>query len=415
MDLFYVLLILLVITRAFGELAARVGQPALVGELVSGIVLGMVIAQYADHLPALSGIQEDRVFDAITDLGMFFIMLFAGIEMQPQKIIQYSRPSLTVAIGGMVLPLLMGIGLGLMFLPDSKFLLAQALFIGTALAITAVPATVKILIDLGKLNAPSGQIIVSAAVFDDVLSLLLLAWLTALIGVNGMPGPIEFAILAGKIVIFFAVTAVIGLFAFPWGGKFLRQVKEKELDFSAMLIAAFAFAVLAEMLELHFILGSFVAGVFFGRKTINQQTYERVRSKVSATTFGFLAPIFFASIGLNLTFGALIEIPLFMILLVVAAFVGKFFGAGFAAYACGLSRTDAMAVGVGMSARGAVELVIADIALKAGMFSVPGVVSPVLDNLFSAVVVMAILTTIMTPILLRQVYGRSTAGSSPAP
>lgn len=404
MDLFYVLLVLLVATRAFGELASRIGQPALVGELVSGVVLGTLVGQYADYFPTLSAVDRDPVFNAITKLGMFFIMLFAGIEMQPNKILQYSKPSIAVALGGMVVPMALGIALGFLFLPASEHRMVQAFFIGTTLAITAVPATVKILIDLGRLNTSSGQIIVSAAVFDDVFSLVLLAWLTALISVGEVPGLFEFAVLAFKILVFFALTAVIGFYAFPWGGKFLKQVKEKELDFSAMLIAALAFGVLAEVLELHFILGSFVAGVFFGRKTIDERTYDNVRSKVSGMTFGFLAPIFFASVGLNLGFEAIVEIPLFVLLLVFVAFAGKFVGSGLAAYACGLPRAEAAAVGVGMSARGAVELVIADIALKAGLFSLPGVASPILANLFSAVVIMAILTTIMTPIFLKQIY-----------
>jgi Kef-type K+ transport system membrane component KefB len=404
MELFFILLVLLVVTRAFGEVASRLGQPALVGEIVSGIVLGTVVGHYAETFPTLSNLQSNQVFEAITDLGMFFIMLFAGIEMQPNKLLKYSKQSLGVAVGGMVLPLVFGIVLGVLFLPASEFLIVQALFIGTALAITAVPATVKILIDLGKLESPSGQVIVSAAVMDDVLSLLLLAWLTALIGVGEAPGLADLAILAFKILAFFAVTAVIGFYAYPWGGKLLNHVKEKELDFSAMLIAALAFALLAEALELHFILGSFVAGVFFGRKTIDERTYEGVRSKVSGMTFGFLAPIFFASIGLNLSLDALFEIPVFLILLIAAAFVGKLLGSGFAAYAAGLPRTESIAVGVGMSARGAVELVIADIALQSGMFSPPGVDSVVLSNLFSAIVIMAVVTTVATPILLKRVY-----------
>ncbi|MDP6708694.1 MAG: cation:proton antiporter, partial [Alphaproteobacteria bacterium] len=328
MDLFYILLVLLVVTRAFGELASRIGQPALVGELVSGVVLGTMIGQYSEYFPLLSNVRDSPIFDAITDLGMFFIMLFAGIEMQPSKIFQYSRQSIAVAMGGMVLPLALGIGLGVAFLPRSDFLMAQSLFIGTALAITAVPATVKILIDLGKLNTPSGQIIVSAAVLDDVLSLLLLAWLTALISAGDGLGLVAFATLTFKILVFFVITMVVGFFAFPWGGRLLKQVKEKDLDFSAILIAALAFAVLAEVLGLHFILGSFVAGVFFGRKTIDDRTYDSVRSKTSGVTFGFLAPIFFASIGLNLNLGAFLEIPLFLLLLLIAAFLGKFVGAG---------------------------------------------------------------------------------------
>jgi len=406
MDLFYVLLVLLVVTRAFGELAARIGQPALVGELVSGVIVGAIVAHNADLLPVMVDVQKDHVFKAITDLGMFLLMLFAGIEMQPNKILQHSKQSLAVAIGGMVLPLVMGIALGFAFLPHSNYLLAQALFIGTALAITAVPATVKILIDLGRLNTPAGEIIVSAAVFDDVLSLLLLAWLTAFISVGGVPENGIIGILTLKILAFFAVTIIVGFYAFPWGGKFLKQVKEKELDFSAMLIAALAFAVLAEMLELHFILGAFVAGVFFGRKTVDNKTYDSVRDKVSGMTFGFLAPIFFASVGLHLSLDALTEIPLFLFLLIGAAFLGKFIGSGVAAYAFGMNRVDAAAIGVGMSARGAVELVIADIALRAGIFNPPGVSSPILTHLFSAVVIMAILTTVVTPVLLKQIYSK---------
>jgi len=269
---------------------------------------------------------------------------------------------------------------------------------------TAWAKIIPRIIDLGKLDTPSGQIIISAAVFDDVLSLLLLACLTALIGAGEVPGALEFAVLALKIMVFFAITIAVGFYFFPWGGKFLKKVKEKELDFSAMLVAALAFSVLAEALGLHFIMGSFVAGVFFGRKTINNRTYERVRSKVSATTFGFLAPIFFASVGLNLNIEAVFEVPLFVLLLIVAAFLGKLIGSGGAAYVFGMSRPEATAVGVGMSARGAVELVIADIALQAGLFSPPDVVSPILSNLFSAVVIMAIFTTVATPILLKRIY-----------
>ena len=410
MDLFFVLLILLVVTRAFGELAERVGQPALVGELISGILLGATLAYCGGSLvccgaesPDMSGLENNTVFRAITDLGMFLIMLFAGIEMQPHKILRYSGPSFLVAVGGMVLPLALGFGLGWMFLPETPLRFAQAAFIGTALAITAVPATVKILIDLGKLDSPSGQIIVSAAAFDDVLSLLLLAWLTGVMGGGGEIGFGDLGLLTGKVVLFFAITVSIGTFLFPRFGQLIKNGKEKELELSSLLIAAFGFAVLAEALDLHFILGAFVAGIFFGRRTIDAQTYEDVRSKVSGMTFGFLAPVFFASVGLHLTFGVFTEVPVFLVLLLVAAFAGKLFGAGAMAALFGMSRGESMAIGVGMSARGAVELVIADIALEAGLFAHAGG-DPILSNMFSAVVVMAIVTTLVTPVLLKRIY-----------
>ncbi|MGI9450644.1 MAG: cation:proton antiporter, partial [Geminicoccaceae bacterium] len=357
-------------------------------------------------LPAFADLRDDAVFRTVTDLGMFFLMLFAGIEMQPHKIAEYSGGAVAVAVGGMVLPLALGAGLGWLFLPHSELQAPQALFLGTALAITAVPATVRILIDLGQLESPVGQTIVSAAVFDDILSLVLLAWLTGMLGAAEPLGLLGFIWLGAKILLFFAITAVIGLYVFPWGGRFMHYLKEEELEISAMLIAAFAFAVLAELLALHFIVGAFVAGLYFGQRTIDLKSYERVRDKVSGMTFGFLAPIFFASVGLNLDLSAFSEIPGFLALLIGVAFLAKIAGAGTGAYAFGFSRRESVAVGIGMSPRGAVELVIADIALTAGLFEVSGIRSTLLANLYSAIVIMAIVTTVVSPILLQWAFDR---------
>ncbi len=403
-DLFYVLLILLVTTRAFGEAAEHVGQPSLVGELIAGIALGAMVAAFPATFPDLSGLGDNEVFVTITELGMFFLMLFAGLEMQPQKVLEHSGGALTVAVGGMIVPLGLGIGLGWIFLPESERWAAQCLFIGTALAITAVPATVRILMDLGQLDTPVGQTIISAAVFDDILSLILLAWLTGMIAAGGAPDLVEISILVGKIVLFFAVTGVVGLYLFPWGGRFMRHLKTQELEISAMLVGAFAFAVLAEALGLHFILGAFVAGLYFGRKTIDEESYERVKSAISAMTFGFLAPIFFASVGFNLNLAALSGAPIFVTILIIVAFLGKVVGAGGAARIFGFSAQDSAAIGIGMSPRGAVELVIAGIALKAGLFETGDAPSSIVDNLFSAVVIMAVVTTVVSPIVLRRTF-----------
>ncbi|MGF1759289.1 cation:proton antiporter [Photobacterium sagamiensis] len=403
MELFFILLVLLVTTRIFGEVAERLGQPALVGELIAGIALGTVAAQYAELFPHIAGLDQNPVFNTITDLAMFFIMLFAGIELQPNKLIKYSKGAFVVAVCGMILPMTFGMGLGWVFLPASDIFLAQCIFLGTALAITAVPTTVRILIDLDKLESPSGLIIISAAVFDDILSLILLAWLTAFIGAGSASG---FALgpIVLKVLAFFAITITVGVFLFPLGARFIRGIKEKEFEFSALLVGALAFSVLAEALELHFIIGAFMAGLFFDRKTIDEATYDDVRNKTSAMTYGFLAPIFFASVGLHMDFSAIYEVPGFVACLLLAAFAGKFIGAGAAARSVGLSWQEAAAVGTGMSARGAVELVIADIALKAGLFDDFSAMTPVVEHIFSAVVIMAVLTTLVTPILLKKIY-----------
>jgi len=413
MDLFYVLLVLLVVTRTFGIAVERLGQPALIGELVGGIALGAIGAQMAPTHPFIGDLTHNGIFIAITNLGMFFLMLLAGIEMQPHKIMKYSMTAFLVALGGLFLPLMLGFGLGWLFLPEGPLKIAQSFFIGTALAITAVPASVRVLMDLGKLNTPVGQVIVTAAVFDDVLSLLLLAFLTGLISGEGGGGIQDVAELGLDIVSFFAISILVGIYGFPKGAVLLSHIKEKEFDFSLILIAAFAAAVLAEAMGLHFILGPFVAGMFVGRRVLDKATYITVKSKISATTLGFLAPVFFASVGLNLKLTAFYEVPLFLALLIAAAFIGKIVGSGAMARACKFGNRESLAVGMGMSARGAVELVIADIALKAGLFAAVNgtdASDPVVANIFSAVVVMAIVTTIVTSVALRHILSASHGG-----
>jgi Kef-type K+ transport system membrane component KefB len=209
MEILYILLVLLVTARAFGEIAIRLGQPTLVGEIVAGIALGRVIRLFPEAFPLMAGIRDDRVFMAFTDLGIFFLMLSAGLEMQPRELAQTSGSSAVIAAGGMLLPLGLGTGLGWVFLPASDYRVAQALFIGVAISVTAVPVAVKVLMDLKKLNTPLGASVVSAAVIDDILSLVLLALLTALIRSGTLPGGAELLLLAVKVLLFFALAAAV--------------------------------------------------------------------------------------------------------------------------------------------------------------------------------------------------------------
>lgn len=163
MEILFILLVLLVITRAFGEFAARLGQPALVGELLAGISLGIVVQFLPELFPIMKNINDNEVFMSLTDLGIFFLMVLAGLEMQPKELAQSSKRSLIIALGGMLLPLLAGICLGWIFLPRSDFFVAQALFVGAALAVTTVPVAVKVLMDLNKLDSTSGRIIWNAS------------------------------------------------------------------------------------------------------------------------------------------------------------------------------------------------------------------------------------------------------------
>ena len=406
MEIFYVLLILLVITRAFGEIAVRLGQPALVGELLAGIALGVAIRFSPSSFPVMHAVSENEVFTAITDLGIFFLMLMTGLEMHPKEVAEKSKGAMLIALGGLIIPLLAGFSLGWIFLPQSNVRLAQVLFIGTALAITAVPVAAKVLMDLGKLRSTAGKMIVSAAIIDDILGLLLLAVLTAMIRTGEMPDISGLLWLAGQILLFMVIVTAIGLYILPRLERVFHHSMSEEFEFSILLVVAFGFALLAETLQMHFILGAFAAGLFFTKRTMDTDVFEGVQSRISGITTGFLAPVFFASIGLHLDVAAFTSIPLFLAVLIVAAVLCKLIGAGLPAYWIGLSGKDSLIVGIGMSGRGAVELIIADIALRAGLFSHPDPTPAIVANLFSAIVIMAVVTTLMTPIGLRLIVSQ---------
>jgi len=302
-----ILLVLLLVTRLCGELAERVKQPPLVGELVAGVALGVVASRNHEALPILANLPENEIFGAITDLAIFFLML--------------------------------------------------------------------------------------------------LAVLTAVLRTGGFPDFAAVALLAGKVVAYFLVTWLIGQYAVPRLGRLVRKTRAQEFELSALLILALGLALLAEALGMHFILGAFMAGLFFGRKTVSPEGYESIRSSLTSITMGFFAPLFFASVGLQLDLSAAVEIPLLVTPLVLAAFIGKLVGAGAPAYATGFDLRESAAIGVAMSARGAVELIIAGIALQAGLFGHPDPTPPVVKYLFSAIVIMAMVTTLLTPMALRPLLG----------
>lgn len=403
MDLFYILLVLLLITRLFGEVAVRLKQPALVGELVSGIILGIIVRNYSETFVILHGLADNEVFRAISDLAIFFLMLMAGIEMQPTDLARASGNAFFVALCSMLLPLAAGFALAWYFIPASPFKFPQALFLAISLSVTAVPVAARVLLDIGYLETRIGHTIISAAIFNDILSLILLTSLTAVIHTGGLPQLGHLAIQSGMALLFLSIAILAGHILFPLGGRLLKSLRSDEIDFTALLVVAFAYALLAEALKLHFIIGAFLAGLFFVRRTIDPHAYIAVKARVSGITTGFFAPIFFASIGLHFDMSSAHAVPVFLILLIVIAFLCKMIGAGAPALLLGFHVREAAAIGVGMSARGAVELIIADIALRAGLFEVPQPVPDIVSHLFSAIVIMTLATTLLTPLILRQI------------
>ena len=391
-----VILVVVVIARLVGELMERVGQLAILGELLAGVVLGVFIAY--GPFPHFGEIVETEVFTTIASLGMLFIMLSSGMEMDIGDLAKASKRGILVALGGMILPLSFGYGIGLLFLPDSEYKVAQCFFLGVALSITAIPALSRVLCDLNIMQTRIGNTLINAAIADDILGLILLAILTAMITGEGIPSAATLGILIAKVIGFFIVSLTIGRFLMPYLGKRLSNIKIKEVELTIALIIALAFGIGAEYAGMHFIIGALVAGMFLREGTFGDKVAAELESKISGITLGFLAPIFFVSIGLHVDLSAFIVAPLFMLVLLIAAIVGKLLGSGIPARLTGFTKRESLAIGIGMNGRGAVEIIVAAIALETGLFLQPVPTPPVVSSIFSSVVIMAIVTTILVPL-----------------
>lgn len=391
------LLVLVVVARLSGEIFLRVGQPASIGEIVAGFALALLAAsplavQFLERLPS------SPFLEVAAQFGIFFVVLLAGMEMRPREIASQSAASLAVAVGGVVLPLAAGFALAWVFLPETPLRFAQALLVGVALSISAVPVAVKVLMELRLLHERVGEMIVAAAIFDDVIGLVLLAVVLSLIETGTVPDAGALLVLLGEVALFFITTVAAGLLLAPPFYRVVARFRIPAPRFSALVSTALGFALLAEALGMDFILGPFMAGLFFDPDAVGEEAYARVKKSLGDLTDGLLAPLFFVSIGARVDVAAVETIPLFLTALLAVAFLGKIVGAGIPARLTGLSSRDAAAVGIGMSGRGAVELVVVSIALEAGLFDQP---DELVANLFSALVITAVVTTMAMPIALR--------------
>jgi len=398
-ELLIVILIVVIVARFAGELMERAGYMALLGELLAGVVLGVFIAY--GPFPHLDRFVDNEVFKAIASLGMLFLMLVTGMEMDVKELAKASKVGLLVAVGGVALPLGLGYVLGLVFLPESGYKVVQSLFLGVALSITAVPVLSRVLIELKQIHTKLGHTIMNAAIMDDILGLILLTVLTTMIVAGGAPSAGEFGLLIAKVVGFFVLALAIGQFLMPYLGRRLHKLKSKEIEFTIALAIALTFGFAAEYAGMHFIIGALIAGMFLRGGTFGAEVVADLESKFSGITLGFLAPIFFVSIGMHVDLSALGTAPLFVLALLVAAIAGKVLGCGIPARLAGFSTRESLFIGVGMNGRGAVEIIVAAVALEAGLFTHPAPTPPLVTAIFSSIVIVAIVTTIMVPLGLK--------------
>jgi monovalent cation:proton antiporter-2 (CPA2) family protein len=320
----------------------------------------------------------------MSEIGVLLLMFIAGLETDLAQLRKNWKSAFAVAIGGIVLPFFGGLGVGEWF----GFAYHNALFLGVVLSATSVSISVQVLKEMNKLNSPEGTTILGAAVVDDILVVILLAVLMSFFGTGE---EVSISLLISQKVIFFAAALLAGWLLVPRVMKWLAPLRVTEATITGALVICFGYAYFAERMGMAGIIGAFAAGI-----AIAQTSFKHVvEAKVEPIAYSLFVPVFFVSIGLSVTFAGAGSQILFMLLLAVVAVVAKMLGGGLGARLTGFSTTSSAVIGAGMISRGEVALIIAATGLESGLL---------LPEYFTAVILVVIVTTLVTPPLLKSIF-----------
>lgn len=386
------LAIILLCTKLLGLLTRRVQMPQVVGALLAGLVLG----------PAGFGILSETSFiKSVAEIGVIVLMFSAGMETDIKELKASGKASFVIALCGVIVPLLGGFAVAWFFnkpgmiesSADASIFL-QNIFIGVILTATSVSISVETLKELGKLKTRSGNAILGAAIIDDILGIIALTIVTSL-----ADSSVSLTVVLLKIVGFFAFSGVIGFVFYKLYKKWVDEAK-KELH--RHTIVAFVFCLLMsyiaeEAFGVADITGAFIAGLIISN--VRRATY--LESKFDTLSYLLLSPVFFASIGLKVVLPDMSPAIIgFAVSLTIVAIITKVVGCGLGAKMCGYKNYQVKRIGVGMISRGEVALIVASKGDSLGLMS-PEFLGPV--------IIVVVITTIVTPILLKVVFAPGTA------
>jgi len=373
------LFLLFAAAKLAGEIFERLGQPEVVGEILAGLILG-------PH--ALGWVHSGEFLDAIAQLGVIVLLFSVGLETQVGDLRKSGIAATRIAVYGATLSMLFGVGIGHL----AGMALTPSLFLGTAIAATSAGVTSRVLSDMGALSSRPGRLIVPAAVVDDILGLLIFA---VVYGVGRGSVHWEYVVIAlVSAVAFIAIVAIGGAYILREHPRILHRPQIKEGPFILALILCLGLSALASRIGLAAIIGAFIAGVIVAETREQNDIDQQIKP-----VYAFLVPFFFIVTGMKADISAFADMHLILVGLGITflAIVGKVVGCGLGALREG--KDVALAVGVGMVPRGEVGLIVAGIGLSQGILDA---------RLCTVVVMVVIITTIVTPSLLKRCITRVT-------
>lgn len=392
--------VILLIGKVGGEIFERLRQPAVLGELVAGILIGSLSLV---GLTAVDALKTDVVIAALAQIGVIILLFEVGLESKLKEMMEVGWSSLFVATAGVIAPFLLGWIVARYFLPSESTLVH--VFVGATLCATSVGITARVLRDLGKVKTREARIILGAAVLDDVMGLLILAIVSGAIqsastgGQLSLPGIL---IIAAKAIVFLLGALLIGRFVMPHFFKGAGRFKTRGMLLAFSLVFCFTLAWLAALVELAPIVGAFAAGLVLDEVHFKPfaRTGESSLEELLRPLSTILVPIFFVWMGLRVDLRAFArsDIIAFAIALTLVAIIGKQV-CSLAVAERGLNR---LAIGLGMIPRGEVGLIFAGIGTALTLPNIYGVEEPVVGSAtFGAIVFMVAITTLVTPPVLK--------------
>ncbi|TLX68204.1 MAG: cation:proton antiporter [Thaumarchaeota archaeon] len=388
-QLFVSVVIILVAARLLGEFCQRLRMPPLVGELAAGIIIGPYV---------LNLITPNASLSVLSDLGVFFLMLLAGLQMDPREIRKAGFHAAILSTMAFTIPFTSGFAVAYSF----GLATIQSMFVGLLLSITAVPVTTIVLMQFGILESKLGNTVITAAVINDIFSLVILSIVLQLHEANGAPvnileevtnSVIKISLFIGGIFLIDILFRKANIWLQNRARYFFEKLHTREAAFGILLISTILVSVVAqEVIGLHFIIGTFFSGLIVYKEIIRKENFERVYGIISAITFGFFAPIFFAIIGIDIKMDSIVNMLPFFIILTITAVLSKVGGGYIGSRLIKFSKEECYVIAFLMNGRGMVELVIASIGFSSGIID---------STIFSITVTIGWITTIMAPILSR--------------
>lgn len=367
------LFVILLLTKIAAHYSVKLKMPSVIGELLVGIIIGPAM---------LNWIHPTTFINYFSELGVIVLMFIAGLEGDLKLLIKYWAPALTVATLGVIVPT------GTAFLLCHNlfnFSVKASVFMGLVLSATSVSITIQVLKEMHRLNTRAGAIICGAAVADDIICVILLGIASSIYGTSQHE---SIWLMVLKMFLFFVIVLLIGKFIVPKFLSIFQDLNATESDTAGAMILCFGTAALAVMMGMSDVLGAYFAGL-----AISETDFEdHLEDKIEPIGYAVFIPVFFVSIGLQISFKGMQNDIIFIILLIITAILGKQIGCGLAAKMFHLTWTESNVVGAGMVSRGEMALVVANVALSSYLID---------QNHYTAMILVTVITTLVAPLILK--------------